>query len=94
MPYLYLLSLVFDETNRAKMLSHGVTMREALEVMEGDPKAFRNHSEGGAPWILIGSTIRGRLLTLPLDPTGEQGVWRPRTGYDSSIKEQRRYGAE
>ena len=94
MPSLYIVSLVFDETNRPKIRGHGVSIREIYEVIDGDPKALRNHSPGGAPWIVIGLTVARRLLTLPVDPTAEEGVWRPRTAYDSSEKEQRRYEAE
>jgi len=71
-----------------------VTLRELYEVLDDDPKAMRNHSKGAAPWIVMGLTLRGRLLTLPLDPTAEEGAWRPRTGYDSSSKEKRRYASE
>jgi hypothetical protein len=93
MPSIYVAQLVFDEVNVAKLWSHGVTIREALEVVGGTPKAFRNHSRG-APWILIGHTASGRLPTFPLDPGSEEGSWRPRTGYDSSKKESRRYTSE
>jgi uncharacterized DUF497 family protein len=92
-PRLYVESFVFDETNRPKLKIHGVTIREIYEVLDDDPKPMRNHSVG-APWILIGLTVAGRFLTLPLDSTGEEGVWRPRTGYDSSKKERRRYDSE
>lgn len=77
----------------AKMAEHSVTIREVFEVLEGSPKGFRNHSEG-APWVLIGTTLSGRMITLPIDPSDEPGMWRPRTGYDSSNKELRRYEKE
>jgi hypothetical protein len=94
MPSIYIETLVIDETNMKKLEEHQVTVRELLEVVAGDSKAMRNHSPGGAPWILIGPTLRGRILTVPIDPTAEEGAWRPRTGYDSSRKEQRRYASE
>ena len=62
-------------------------------MLQGTPKALRNHSRG-APWILIGPTVKGRLITIPLDETDETGLWRPRTAYDSSNKERRRYSKE
>jgi hypothetical protein len=93
MPSIYVEQLLFDVRNLAKLAAHAVKMREAFEVVDGEPKAFRNHSHG-ALWILVGPTKTGRYLTLPLDPTEVDGVWRPRTGYDSSAKELRRYDSE
>jgi hypothetical protein len=84
---------LFDDRNIAKLAEHEVTIREAFEVLEGNPKGFRNHSEG-APWVLVGATLSGRMITLPIDPSDEPGMWRPRTGYDSSNKELRRYEKE
>lgn len=92
MPILDVFGFHIDEGNQAKMADHNVTVREALEVLEGKPKGFRNHSQG-APWVLIGPAGSGRMITLPIDPT-EAGIWRPRTGYDSSKKELRRYEKE
>jgi len=77
----------------SKMAEHNVTVREAFEVLEGNTKGFRNHSQG-APWVLIGATLSGRMITLPIDPSEEPGIWRPRTEYDSSNKELRRYEKE
>ena len=55
------------------------------------PKAFRNPSRNGAPWVLIGPTHSGRMITLPIDATDEPEIWRPRTGYPSSAREKARY---
>jgi hypothetical protein len=93
MPTLEIDGLYFDQLNMEKMAQYNVTIREALEMIDGSPKGFRNHSEG-APWILVGATRSGRMLTMPLDPTAEPAIWRPRTAYDSSNKELRRYEKE
>ncbi len=93
MPTIELEGLYFDERNEAKLAAHSVTIREAYQVLERAPRALRNHSEG-APWVIIGPTASDRMITLPIDPTDEPGIWRPRTGYDSSRKESRRYARE
>jgi hypothetical protein len=92
-PTLDVFGFLFDGRNITKMAEHEVTIQEAFEVLEGNPKGFRNHS-GGAPWVLVGATLSGRMITLPIDPSDEPGMWRPRTGYDSSNKELRRYEKE
>ena len=93
MPTIAVEGFYFDEQNQAKLASHDVTIREAYQVLETAPRALRNHSQG-APWVIIGPTASGRMLTLPIDPTDDPGIWRPRTGYDSSRKENRRYARE
>jgi hypothetical protein len=92
-PSLEVSGFQIDDRNTPKLRRHEVSVREAYEVLWECPRAFRNHSRG-APWILVGPTFGGRMITLPLDPTDERGIWRPRTGYDSSAKEKRRYARE
>jgi hypothetical protein len=86
------LALAFDDRNLAKLAAHGLTMRDALDVLDEDPRLMLNKSPEGAPYVLIGPTAVGRMVTLPIDPTNEPGVWRPRTGYASSDAEAIRYG--
>ncbi len=93
MPSLDVSGLLFDDENLPKLAQHQVTIKEAYQVLWTEPKGFRNHSEG-APWILIGPTYSGRMITLPIDPTRTPGIWRPRTAYESSAKEMRRYAKE
>ncbi len=93
MPTIEVEGFYFDERNAVKLASHDVTVREAYQVLWSKPRAFRNHSRG-APWIIIGPTASGRMITLPIDPTDEPGIWKPRTAYDSSRKERRRYARE
>jgi uncharacterized DUF497 family protein len=81
----------FDERNTQKLREHRVSIREALEVLWNSPRAFRNPSQGGAPYVVIGPTHSGRMVTLPIDATEEPAIWRPRTGYPSSAREIRRY---
>jgi uncharacterized DUF497 family protein len=81
----------FDERNMTKLRSHRVSIKEVLEVLWNSPKAFRNRSPGGAPYVVIGPTHSGRMITLPIDATDEPEIWRPRTGYPSSQRETKRY---
>lgn len=83
--------LLFDDANLAKLATHGLTMRDALEVLDEDPRLMRGSTSENAPYVLIGPTAVGTMVTLPIDPTHEPGVWRPRTGYPSSEREIARY---
>lgn len=83
--------LLFDDANLAKLGAHGLTLRDAREVFERDPRLMRGSSPENAPYVLIGPNALGRMITLPIDPTPMDGVWRPRTGYPSSAREIARY---
>jgi uncharacterized DUF497 family protein len=85
--------LVIDDRNEEKFARHGVTAREVRQVVEEENlRVFRNKkTDDNAPYILVGKTRGGRLLTVAIDPTENPGVWRPRTAWDSSESERTRY---
>lgn len=73
------------------MHAHGVSIRRALDVVDGAPRAIRNNAATGAGVLLVGPDASGEFVTMPLDPTGEHGVWRPRTAYPSKPRDVDRY---
>lgn len=83
--------LLFDDANTAKMQAHGVSVRQANEVLVGDPRILRNHAADGATLMVVGTDARGRFVTMPIDPTAEHGLWRPRTAYPSKPSDVARY---
>ena len=83
--------LLIDDANRDKLHSHGVSVRQALEVVDENPRLLTNATRTGAPFLLVGPDRHGTFITLPIDPTGEYGTWRPRTGYPSKPNDVGRY---
>ncbi len=83
--------LQFDEWNEAEFGRHGVTMREILQVFDGDPVFFPNKKKHRSPVLMVGPTWGGRMLTVPLAETEPSGVWRPATAWDSDADEILRY---
>jgi hypothetical protein len=79
--------LLIDDLNEAKMAEHGVGALEVQEVLISERReVFRNpaHSRrDGAPYVLVGPTRAGRILTIPIDSTPVEGLWRPRTAFSS-----------
>ena len=82
---------ILDDPNTAKMQARGVSVRHAYEVLDGDPRVLRNHAAGGAVLLVVGADASGRFVTMPIDPTAEDGVWRPRTGCPSKSSDIARY---
>lgn len=86
-----ILDLEFDEANESKLAKHGITVREAIQVLDDKFKAFRNRKSRAGEYLLVGRTHGGRLLTMPIVSTSVEGRWRPVTGWDSSNAEKTRY---
>ena len=83
--------LLLDGANTAKMHEHGVTVRRAFDVLDREPRVLVNHARAGAALLVVGPDAAGRFVTMPIDPTGEHGIWRPRTAYPSKPSDIARY---
>ena len=73
---------------------HRVSLAEIREVHSGEPKFFSNAGPGNAPIFMVGPTAADRFLIVPLDPTGQRGVWRPRTAFEANAHHITRYHGE
>jgi len=71
---------------------HRVTLTEILEVHDNSPKYFLNNNR--APAIMIGETDAGRVLVVPVEPTGDYGVWRPVTAFEGNAHHKAKYRGE
>ena len=85
--------LQVDDWNADEAAAHGVSEAEIRQVLDEEPIFLPNKKGHSAPVIMIGPTFGGRLLTVPLRPTGVEGVWRPASAWDSSKAEWARYDA-
>ena len=85
--------LQIDDANADEAARHGVSEAEMRQVLDGEPAFLPNKKGHRAPIVMIGPTFGGRLLTIPLSPTGMDEVWRPATAWDSSAGERARYDA-
>ena len=71
--------------DRASYRKHRVLIREIAEVHRGRPQYFPNTSRTGrAPLIMVGPTLVGRHLVVPLEPAGTYGIWRPVTAFEAN----------
>jgi hypothetical protein len=84
--------LDINEHAEEKFAVHGVTTREVRQVLDTAPVFLPNKKGHPTPIVMIGPTYGGRFLTVPLSPVGEEeGVWRPRTAWESDTDEVTRY---
>lgn len=94
MPRIYIDDLAMNDVNEAKMNSHGVGFDEVLSVLEMDRyEVFANPSKDpdAAPLVIVGPSEVRPFLTIPIDATDLDGVYRPRTAYPSGREQINRY---
>jgi len=92
LPYITDLEIDLEEGNRAHIERHGITADEVFQVLDnGLFVIIRNRGKRRAPYVMIGPTYGGRLLTGPITPTAVDGVWRPSTAWDAKTGERTIY---
>lgn len=82
--------LVFDSENEMKLAVRGIGPIDVLEVLDGEPRFFVNRRGRRASHVMIGPTLGGRLLVVPIEDWGP-GIWRPITAFDANTWQARRY---
>jgi hypothetical protein len=83
--------LLFDDENEAKFARHGVTLTEVLEVFEKWPRYYVNRPDRRATHVMVGPTLRGRVLVVPIEAWGTDGLWRPATAFPADPGQVSRY---
>lgn len=83
--------LAYDDENERKFAAHRVDVTEVQEVFESQPRFFRNRRDRRASHVMMGPTVTGRLLVVPIEEWGSPGVWRPVTAFDASVHQSSTY---
>lgn len=92
MPQIAIYFLEFDEENIEHVGRHGVSPRE-IEQITGNPYITARNARGPKNRIfMIGRTDGDRMLTVVLEATEDDAVWRPVTAWDAAPEERRLLG--
>jgi uncharacterized DUF497 family protein len=83
--------LEWDSLNSEHIMAHDVVSDEVYEVCKNNPVVRKGHKDR---LFLIGKTKQGRLLTVILQQTATDGVYRPITAYEASKTSARTYQQE
>lgn len=82
--------LVFDALNEMKFVDDGISPIDVLEVLDQEPRFFVNKRGRRASHVMVGPTLAGRLLVVPIEDWG-RAIWRPVTAFDTNAWQARRY---
>jgi uncharacterized DUF497 family protein len=83
--------LLWDSLNTDHVADHDVMPDEVQAACKSKPVVRKGHKNR---LFLIGITKQGRLLTVILQPTAHEGVYRPITAYEASKTSARTYHEE
>ncbi len=86
--------LRWTDHNRVKLSEHGISDAEVEEILNRDEWVPAANDAYPNQVRMIGLTFAGRLLTIVLEPTPKQGIWRPITGWDAAPAEVAYYWEE
>jgi hypothetical protein len=78
------------ERGRNISVTEIVEVHASLETEYSDNEAYQQ-DDRNAPVIMLGYTHKARFLSVPIDPTGNRGVWRPRTAYKGDKDDEQQY---
>jgi uncharacterized DUF497 family protein len=94
MPKTAIYYLELDDHNVAHIARHGITTEE-IEQITGNPYITARNRRGPKNRIaMIGRTDGGRALTIVLEATRDDGVWRPVTGWVATTTERKMLDAD
>jgi uncharacterized DUF497 family protein len=86
--------LLFDDENADHIHRHGVTPEE-IEQMTGNKYATARNTRFPANRVMMfGQTDGGRALSVVLEATHDEVVWRPVTAWDSTPEERQILGRQ
>ncbi len=81
--------LEIDDENEEHLGRHGISVEEAEELTGNDYVTARNPREPENRILMIGRTDGGRVLTVVLEATRDDAIWRPVTGWDATVAQRR-----
>lgn len=77
--------LEWDERTEDHVARHSLTVHEVNQVVVNGHVLVRNRRTRRAEYLMIGTTHGGRVVTVALRKTREDGVWRVATAYDATV---------
>lgn len=74
-------AFLIDDDNEEKFWSHTLSVDQIIQVLDGPHLIVRNKKKRRASHLVIGTDDSGRCISIPIEPTHEDDVWRPVTAW-------------
>ena len=80
-------AFLFDDENLDKFWARGFTDIQIASVLENRPYVGRNRKNRRGSHIVIGVDDSGNYISIPVEPTYDEYLWRPITAWQSKKSE-------
>ena len=77
-----------DEENEEKFAKHGISVRQALEVLENIHIVLKNRKQRRGIYLLVGRDNSGMCISIPVERTHQATLWRPITAWPCKSHEE------
>ena len=74
-------AFLIDDDNEEKFWSHNLSVNQVIQVLDGTHLVVRNKKQRRASHMVIGTDNSGHCISIPVEPTHEDEVWRPVTAW-------------
>ena len=74
-------TFLFDEENEGKIISHGLSVQQIVQVLDHLKIIVSNRKGRRGLFLLIGRDASGHCISIPIEKTNINGVWRPITAW-------------
>ncbi len=83
---------LWDEDNEQHLLERhpDISAREVDSILDDPKLVVLANTQGRSGVLLIGKSVRGRLLVVVARPTPYSEIWRPTTAHQANSAWQRR----
>ena len=81
-------TFIFDEENEEKISAHGLSIYRVLQLLDNKHIIMPNRKRRRATFFIIGRDNSGTCISVPIEPTHQNGIWRPITAWPSKKSEE------
>ena len=74
-------TFLIDDDNEEKFWSHTLSVDQIIQVLDGPYLVVRNKKKHRASHLVIGTDNSGHCISIPIEPTNEDDVWRSVTAW-------------
>lgn len=71
----------WDDENEDKVAAHGLSMGVVSQVLDNPHVLAPNRRNRRGMYLLIGTDNGGGCISVPIEPTPHDGIWRPITAW-------------
>ena len=74
-------TFLFDDENEDKIIAHGLSVRRVFQVLDNLYLMIPNRKGRKGLYLIIGRDNGGKCISIPIERTKINGLWRPITAW-------------